>query len=76
MLFVMSCLPTHAQGQVQFSIRQASSAAELRAAGYLRAYCFYHYPPDRSEYSARVREARQQQQQRQRRQQQQQQQWQ
>lgn len=42
------------QGQVQFSIRQASSPAELRAAGYLRAHSFYHYPPDRSEYSARV----------------------
>jgi hypothetical protein len=43
------------QGQVQLSIRQASTPAELRAAGYLRAYSFYHYPPDRSEYSARVR---------------------
>ncbi|WIA08025.1 hypothetical protein OEZ85_007495 [Tetradesmus obliquus] len=44
----------NSQGQLQFSIRQASSPAELRAAGYLRAHSFYHYPPDRSEYSARM----------------------
>lgn len=48
-------LHVHTQPTVQFKVRQATSAAELRAAGYLRAYTFYSYPPDRSEYSRRVR---------------------
>jgi hypothetical protein len=32
----------------------AASEAEYRAAGYLRAYSFYDFPPDRSEFAARV----------------------
>jgi hypothetical protein len=35
-------------------VRAASSAADYRAAGYLRAYSFYSFPPDRSEFAARV----------------------
>ena len=34
-------------------MRPAASAAELRAAAYLRAASFGHYPADRSEYAAR-----------------------
>ncbi|KAF8072392.1 Coatomer subunit gamma [Scenedesmus sp. PABB004] len=37
-----------------FAVREAETAAELRAAGYLRAHSFYTYPPDRSEFSARM----------------------
>ena len=33
---------------------EARSAAELRAAAYLRAYSFYSYPADRNAYVARV----------------------
>jgi hypothetical protein len=40
---------------IQVSIKEATSTAEFRAAGYLRAYSFYTYPADRSELSARVR---------------------
>ncbi|KAI8466093.1 MAG: hypothetical protein J3K34DRAFT_70518 [Monoraphidium minutum] len=32
----------------------AASAAEFRAAGYLRAHSFYSFPPDRSEFAARA----------------------
>lgn len=39
---------------VAINIRLATTPAELRAAGYLRAYTFYTYPPDRSEYSRRM----------------------
>eukprot|EP00879_Flechtneria_rotunda_P033370 GHRR01036956.1.p1 GENE.GHRR01036956.1~~GHRR01036956.1.p1 ORF type:complete len:177 (+),score=23.17 GHRR01036956.1:148-678(+) len=47
--------PARAQEQqLRYEVRQATSLAELRAAGYLRAYSFYTYPPDRSEYSARM----------------------
>jgi len=38
----------------QLDIRVAESTAEYRAAGYLRATCFYTYPPDRSEFAART----------------------
>ena len=38
----------------KYDVRQANSAAELRAAAYLRAVCFYTYPEGRSEYAARV----------------------
>lgn len=44
-----------AQAKVNFQIMEATNPAELRAAGYLRAQTFYSYPPDRSEYSQRVR---------------------
>jgi hypothetical protein len=44
-----------AQAKVNFQILEATNPAELRAAGYLRAQTFYSYPPDRSEYSQRVR---------------------
>ena len=46
-------------GQVKFQVRTATTPAELRAAGYLRACTFYSYPPDRSEYSRRVSRFRQ-----------------
>ena len=51
------CYECH-QSQVAghtFTIRQASSTAELRALGYLRADCFYQCDSDRSEYAQRVR---------------------
>lgn len=32
----------------------ATGTADYRAAGYLRAQCFYHYPPDRSEFAQRA----------------------
>mmetsp|Transcript_6025 Transcript_6025/g.16049 ORF Transcript_6025/g.16049 Transcript_6025/m.16049 type:complete len:289 (+) Transcript_6025:1731-2597(+) len=38
---------------LNYSTRIATSAAELRAAAYLRAQSFYVYPPDRSEWAAR-----------------------
>ncbi|GAX86392.1 hypothetical protein CEUSTIGMA_g13803.t1 [Chlamydomonas eustigma] len=39
---------------VNYEIRIASSAAELRAAAYLRAHSFYHYPEGRSVMAARA----------------------
>lgn len=43
------------QGILQgLEITNARSQAEFRAAGYLRAYSFYSFPPDRSEFAARV----------------------
>ncbi|KAG2435258.1 hypothetical protein HXX76_007336 [Chlamydomonas incerta] len=38
---------------VELEVRQASNAAELRAAAYLRAISFYTYPEGRSEFAAR-----------------------
>lgn len=40
---------------VDVNVRKASTAAELRAAAYLRAISFYTYPEGRSEFAARVR---------------------
>jgi hypothetical protein len=40
--------------KLAYEVRIASSAAELRAAAYLRAYSFYHYPEGRSVMAARV----------------------
>lgn len=40
--------------QNDVKIRVATGTAEYRAAGYLRAQCFYHYPPDRSEFAQRA----------------------
>lgn len=37
------------------SVHVATDNAELRAAAYLRAAAFYHYPPDRSLFAMRVR---------------------
>jgi hypothetical protein len=45
------------QQQLQYTVSEAQSAAELRAAAYLRAYSFYSYPADRNAYAARVRSA-------------------
>eukprot|EP00877_Chromochloris_zofingiensis_P013550 jgi/Chrzof1/8449/Cz03g11010.t1 len=42
------------QSALRFDVRVAQSPAELRAAGYLRASCFYTYPEDRSEYAMRM----------------------
>lgn len=52
--------PAHLQGQAAgplpaLRVSVATTPAEFRAAGYLRAYSFYAFPPDRSEFAARVR---------------------
>lgn len=41
-------------GAVDRFVRKASEVAEFRAAAYLRAASFYTYPPDRSQYAARM----------------------
>lgn len=41
--------------KLQFRIKPAEAASELRAAAYLRANSFYNYPADRSPLAARVR---------------------
>eukprot|EP00878_Enallax_costatus_P019712 GHUV01020804.1.p1 GENE.GHUV01020804.1~~GHUV01020804.1.p1 ORF type:complete len:212 (+),score=16.07 GHUV01020804.1:245-880(+) len=50
----IEALSTQGRQQVSYVIRQATSPAELRAAGYLRSYCFYSFPADRSEYAVRT----------------------
>jgi hypothetical protein len=40
--------------QLQYAVSEAQSAAELRAAAYLRAHSFYSYPADRNAFVARV----------------------
>lgn len=42
-------------GAEALTIRIATSSAEYRAAGYLRATSFFHPPADRSEFAKRVR---------------------
>ena len=49
-----ACLKPHVVLSPHVAIRQAHTTAEWRAAAYLRAASFYHYPPDRSEYAARA----------------------
>jgi len=44
----------HDTAALDYSVRLATSPAELRAAAYLRAQSFYVYPSDRSEWAARV----------------------
>ena len=44
------------QVPLTFQVRVARESSELRAAAQLRAAAFYHYPLDRSEFAARVRQ--------------------
>lgn len=46
----------HPQLPLSFRVRLAVESADLRAAAQLRAAAFYHYPLDRSEFAARVRQ--------------------
>lgn len=46
-------LVVHAR-DFDFSVRTAVTAADLRAAAFLRAISFYHYPEGRSEFAAQV----------------------
>ncbi len=46
--------PTPHPARLVLEIREAATAAELRAAAYLRAHSFYTYPEDRSAMAARA----------------------